>query len=316
MAKERRIILVTGMPRSGTTTVGDVLGTAPHTAALYEPMNFHSGDRIIQCYFEIPGSGDFSTHAFDNLVKRITTLSLHLKSGVWPEDSGLRRIAKYAIGGRSRTSLRKARFSRSVETLIWKDPIAAFTVRRLAETHGSKSVITLRSPFAVASSFKRLSWGFDLSSILPRAQSVGMSVDPQWQGQDIENNVTNAAILWSLVYGEQLTLAQERPDMVRILDLEKLILSPFETYRELFDWLGLPMTDATMTHLHSVYGEKGARPQAEVPGGKHAHDKARDVSQANHYWRKLLTEAEVETVADITRPVREQFGVFRDPDFV
>ena len=59
MPHERRLILVTGVPRSGTTAVGQMLSLAAGAGALHEPFNYHSGLRHIANYFEIPGTVAF-----------------------------------------------------------------------------------------------------------------------------------------------------------------------------------------------------------------------------------------------------------------
>lgn len=294
MTFDRRVVLVSGMPRSGTTTVGDVLDTAAGTVALYEPMNFHSGDKIITRYFEIPGTAAFSNDLFADLVARISCFQLHLKSGVWPEDQGLRRIAKYLVGGRSRVSLRKAKLARNIDTVIWKDPIAGFAMRRFVEQGYGPAVITLRSPHAVAASFKRMKWGFKLDDIFPRLEELGVPTPEGWHEADISDSVTNAALLWSALYGDELALAREHPDLVTVVDLDDVIRDPFGTYKTLFNKLSLSWTEKTQSHLEATYAAKETSCK-DIPTG-HAHSKKRDVSQANQYWRKVLTEEEVAIV--------------------
>ena len=52
------LILVTGMPRSGTTAVGEVLSTAAGTAVLHEPLNYLVGLSDVPHYFAFPGGGE------------------------------------------------------------------------------------------------------------------------------------------------------------------------------------------------------------------------------------------------------------------
>jgi len=308
MTKARRIILVSGSPRSGTTTIGDVLGTSPNAVALYEPMNFHSGDKAISRYFEIPGAAGFSHAQFDDLVARMGALKLDLKSGVWPEDKSLRRVAKHLIGGRSRNSLRKAKWQRNVETIIWKDPIAAFAMRRFVETGQGHAVITLRSPFAVAASFKRMGWSFQLADIFPRLVEANVAPPKGWENADIADVVTNAALLWAALYGDQLSLAESHPNAVTVVNLDDVIRDPEQSYKNLFSELDLPWTAQTQTYLDKLFAQQGDD-KDDVPTG-HPHSKNRNVSQANQYWRKVLTEDEIATVEKWTAPVRERFGVF------
>jgi len=310
MRQARRLVLITGSPRSGTTTIGDVLGSAPATATIYEPMNFHSGDRCIQRYFEIPGTGGFSAADLDDLTRRMSRLHLRLKSGVWPEDKGLRRLAKYAVGGRSRTSYLKARLHPASMTVLWKDPMAAFAARRLVHHHGMAVVVAYRAPHPVAASFRRMGWQFDLREILPRAQAAGLWVPPDHQDLPLEDPLINAAVLWTVVYAELLDLAQRHRDQVSVVDLEGLITAPHDTYSKVFSRLGLSFDARTKSRLDAIYAPRAVANDG-VPGG-HAHprDRDRDPSQANSYWKKLLTNDETAAVSAITQPVQQGFSRF------
>lgn len=168
---KRRLILVTGAPRSGTTAVGQYLGWAERTATLYEPMNYDTGDKCIQRYFEVPGSDEFSFQDFDDLVSRVSRLRLNLKSGIFSGESLRRVLLKTFVGSQSRQSYARARIDPRCQTIIWKDPIAVFAARRLTEQFRVPVVVTPRPPVAVVASFKRLNWQFDVKNISERCQA-------------------------------------------------------------------------------------------------------------------------------------------------
>ena len=164
----RRLVLVTGTPRSGTTPVGDVLAAARRTRTLYEPLNRHVGDRRVRRYFEVPGTGGFMDATVDGLVDDVRRLRLRLRPGLFPEDRGPRRLAKRLTGSRARMTYRLARLPPRPRTLVWKDPFAAFLAEDVARRHDVPVVVTLRPPEAVAASFKRLGWAFDVHDLLGR----------------------------------------------------------------------------------------------------------------------------------------------------
>ncbi|MGZ8937461.1 MAG: hypothetical protein ACXW02_08270 [Halobacteriota archaeon] len=95
-----------------------------------------------------------------------------MKLGLWPEDAGLRRIAKIFVGGRSRVSYRRAKLKRNWDVILWKDPIVALSMPYLFNHSDIPFVVTYRPPEAVAASFIRMKWAFDVRDILPRAQQA------------------------------------------------------------------------------------------------------------------------------------------------
>ncbi len=50
-------LLVTGLPRSGTTPVGELLTLDWRSFYIYEPMNFDSGDECIPEYLQFQVTG-------------------------------------------------------------------------------------------------------------------------------------------------------------------------------------------------------------------------------------------------------------------
>ena len=299
MKTKRNLILVTGTPRSATTTVGDMLGAAPGAGSLYEPMNFHAGDRCIGHYFEVPGQDNFTNEIFDDLVERMRRLDLDLKPGVWPEDRGLRRVGKYLVGGRTRTSHMALKLKPGVRTLIWKDPLAAFAATRAARVHRIPVVVTLRSPHAVAASFKRMKWGFNVKEITRRIQALGSDGTYAFDHLDLADHTVNAAVLWRLVYGS-LAKAAEGDERIVFVDTDRLLADPQGQYRKLYNRLGLQFTSRVERRIEKVYAP--APSGAEIPAG-HAHTKSRDVSTANTYWRKMLSEKEIDLISKIVAPV-------------
>jgi hypothetical protein len=69
MSRPRKVILVTGSPRSGTTPCGSNLALAPGVRYLFEPFNPNYGIRGISRFYEVPGANDFSMERFDECVR-------------------------------------------------------------------------------------------------------------------------------------------------------------------------------------------------------------------------------------------------------
>ncbi|WP_062516223.1 sulfotransferase [Demequina gelatinilytica] len=296
MARAHRTILVTGVPRSGTTPIGEVLGFAPSTRFLYEPLNYESGLRSIEAYF--PTVGDTRDH--DEDIQAILDLRLRLRSGVFPEDRGLRRLGKYVVGGQSRVSARALRWGPTPDHVIWKDPFAIFLVARIATRFAVPTVITMRDPHAVAASFKRLGWSFDIRGIQRRLDPGG---DAPWAlSEDAltlaeSGSAATGAALWRLGYGHASATTAGLANIAWV-SVEDVLEQPRAVYERLYEFCGLELSEDAVRALEDKYRAGGR----ETP--TRTHDRHRDVGAVATYWHGSLTEEENAAVDALTADVR------------
>jgi hypothetical protein len=302
MSRHVDLVLVTGTPRSGTTVVGDVLAEASGARYLYEPLNRWVGVREVTEDFPVPGSSSFPAGGLDGLLGRLERLDLHLKPGVFPHDKGWRRAAKRLSGSRTTMSYRMCRIDPRLRTVVWKDPFAIYLAGGVAAA-GWPVIVTVRNPWAVAASFKRLGWGFDVSDLHRRLTEAGRP--PPLDVAAIENRrdpVTNAACHWAIAH-EHLLAERDRGRDLRLVDLDEIVEQPIDTYRSLYEHAGLGWTDEIAAGVERRYSADGSAAPAE---GR-AHDwRDRDVSQVNRYWEGVLTEDEAARVESITGALWER----------
>ena len=309
----KRLILVTGMPRSGTTAVGDVLAAAAGTGILHEPLNYLVGLRDVPHYFAFPGDGKVTNASIAHWVRDIRSLQLRYKPGIFPRETGLRRLIKRMVGGRAINSYRRCLLTPGLDTLIWKDPFASLAAPYIHESHGIPVVVTLRNPWAVAASFKRMHWAFELNEILGRIQSAGMGEflfgDRVWNRRD--EPVANAALLWFIIYSSLEDLLTMEGGLIG-LSLDELIQSPASVYATLFNRLGLSWTESISQSVVNRYQGNPSKPQ--VPTGDKAHDRNRDPASMNQYWRSLLDTDEQALVSDVCGDLWGVLGKLRMAD--
>ena len=302
MNARRRIVLVTGCPRSGTTAVGSVMAAGSYSRYLYEPFNFHSGVEQVSRYFEVPGSGDFSMETFDGIVQGIRAVNLELRSGLFPEDKGLKRLLKSAVGGRSRISYALCRMDWRLKTVIWKDPIAVFASLAAAQRHGIPVLVTLRDPVAVAASFRRMRWSFDLEDINRRLLPMGLDESYIIHSfkDHLHRSVVNGAILWRLIYGAVLRWSNEC-DLIRFVDIGDIIKRPDAVYRELYDHYSLSWSAHVQRVINRKYASRSGRwtrSSEDLP--RRAHIAGRNLAELNSYGEKLLEASEIRIIEEIT----------------
>lgn len=292
----KRLILVTGAPRSGTTAVGRMLGLGTGVGTLHEPFNLLVGLREIEHYFEIPGTGTCSAEKFDDCIGRLRDLRLKFKPGVFPREQGLRRYFKQVFGGRAHNSYRLCRWQPGLHTLIWKDPFAALAADRIATRHGIDVVVTLRNPWAVAASFKRMGWAFDLDDLVMRLRERGLSLPAHTTAWNARHTpVANAALLWHVIYASLQNWSRDSARLT-LLSLDRVVAEPEATYAGLYKRLGLVWSERIAARISRNYTSETGRDQ---PQGQRAHDQRRDLGAVNTYWKGLLNEEERALVSEI-----------------
>lgn len=313
----RRFVLVTGTPRSGTTGVGTALAHAPGAASLYEPLNPESGLRRVRDYFVLPPTSDAEETALRDLLADVQRVSVRTHRGVWPTDPVWKKAVKQVTGSTSRTSAVRIRLDPRVHTVIWKDPFAALLVPWVVEHLDVPAVVTVRPPEALAASFKRLGWHFDVARLVHGLRAVHEEADyldgMEEPAAAATSPVEIGALLWRLVHGflHESVLAGDHDHRERVswVNSRALLQDPQATYARLYRTLDLALTPAAREKVDRDYRDEGAG----VPAVGVTHDAHRNVQQANAYWSSVLDAEEVVTVRRVTEPVRARLEAHLGP---
>jgi hypothetical protein len=290
--------------------VGANLALAPGARYLYEPFNPTYGLRAISRYYEIPGANGFSPERFDACVDAIRRVRLDLKRYHWPKETRVRRLVKRLIGSRSQIAYLLCRLDWTLDTVIWKDPIACFTSSAAVDRHALPVLVTVRPAAAVAASYKRLQWQPGLFAVLASLSQIGISYPRLLTRykEHAENPVIGAALLWCVVYTTLLRWAESRP-LMRFVSLQDSIDRPTDVYRDLYEWLGLPWTARVERTLRKRYATQDGVSQAPShPLPQRAHVATRRLDEVNTYGRKLLTPEEGDIIEEMTADLWRQLS--------
>jgi hypothetical protein len=243
----RPTVLVAGLPRSGTTWVGEVLGHAAGARYLHEPDNHLVrpdawwAKRELGPYPELrPGS---SGGDYDRLW------SLAFAGGPRPSllYAGARILQR---AGASRLSGRLAGRQRSRPApgpLVVKSVHCARSLEWVADRFDPAVVVVERHPFGVISSWRKLGWDDFLDNdpgALRYAMAV-LGVDPLPQGAPwLERAAWHYGLLSS--YLEQAR--RRHPDWL-VVRHEVLCSGPEPAFQRISARLGLQFTEATARFL-------------------------------------------------------------------
>lgn len=285
------VILVTGSPRSGTTPVGAAISLLPRAASLYEPMG-STGDVRFHQRFPMPGADEFGTDDLVRFVDDMRAKRLTLKPQRRAQRSIFRQLATSVLGTRTLASYRLLRLSPHVDTIVWKDPQAAFCAT-FGDVAGYRTVMTVRPPLAQAASYKRLGWVSNVAGIYDSYRQV-FGDDPnceRWIETVGETPYGSGAILWYMVYSPIARLP-ELPTSLFLLNMQRLSEDESAAYRQVFQWLGRPVPGRLDGILAKRQNSKG-------PKGKRVHDFNRSAAATNAYWKDVLADDEVGVVNQI-----------------
>jgi hypothetical protein len=208
---DRRPILVTGMPRSGTTWVARMLCASGRAGYINEPFNLATSPGT----FRVP---------VDNWYPYVTEES---ERQVLPELSRALEF-RYPLGRELRSCRTRIDLlhtlkmwqsfvrSRGRRPLV-KEPHAVFAAEWFARRLGSIVVVTVRHPAAVVSSWKRLEWSFDFEHLLRQQALVRerlRSFEGEMEAALAPSNdlVDRVALLWRVIYHTVAELKERFPE--------------------------------------------------------------------------------------------------------
>lgn len=286
----RRIILVSGAPRSGTTPVGNLLSRCAGAVSIYEPLG-PTGLTRVKTRFPVIGDA-FSQGELEELIDDLAAFRF---GGLKPQARRSGRVSLFTrlFGSRTLHSIRLARLQPWSRTIIWKDPHAILLVPDLVSA-GVDTVITVRTPQAHAASYKRLGWHSKAGEIYPRwsARFGRCPICESFLERDLDG-VESAALLWRMSYLPLVrTGALGRVHVITSADLEA---DEGAAYDRLIKALALTPTRGVQRML-----SKPRRDAAVADMGSKAHDWTRSVSSVNNYWREVLTQDDIDKVDRIT----------------
>jgi Sulfotransferase family len=317
-AAEQRPILVTGIPRSGTSWVGKMLDASARVVYINEPMNPRRppgrspgvlSASVRHRFQYITDANEFEFHqAFLDMLR----LDYHVLAELRASRSvfDLARLVKY-WNSFLRGRLRRRR------PLI-DDPYALFSIEWFVERLGCDAVVVVRHPAAGVSSRKRLGYKPDFAELLQQPLLLRDWLQP-FKGEmeaalhqpgDI---VRQGSLLWRMAYHvmRELSLRLERVHVVRYEDLSSAPLAAFE---RLFSALHLPFTErASRSILQATGAEQRRRSRRgrAHPWSVSRHGLSRTAfrpldSRAHSVeWKRELTPREIAQIRALTEDVAD-----------
>ncbi|MEU8267082.1 sulfotransferase [Sphaerisporangium sp. NPDC049002] len=320
-------ILVTGLPRSGTSWAGKMLAAGGEVIYVNEPLNPQRPPGRSPGILNATVSHRFQyicrdnegpwLRAFADTVALRYRYAAELRRNRSPGD--LARLAKNAAAFTlGRLLGRRA---------LLDDPFALFSAGWFAERLGCRVVLLVREPVSFVASWQRLGWTVYFHELLEQPLLVRdhPSVDALRPLVGSQDRLAKAAALWRVARSVAETLAGRHPS-IRLARYEHLATDPVTGYRDLYEWCGLTWsasaerrieractagdgrTDAAGTRHVPADGSNGGGPPRGTEDGGFAWSglsrtayRPMDSRQALDRYRDQLTPEEITRIRHLTR---------------
>jgi hypothetical protein len=294
-------ILVTGAHRSGTTWVGRMLASNPHTAYISEPLNVLHRRGVYRADVEhwytyiTKENADKYLPAFHDL--------LNFRYHLFSELGSLRSQKDILRMGRDLSIFMKGKLRR--QRILLKDPFSVFSAPWFAQTLNCQVVITIRHPAGFASSLKRLNWPFDFRDMLE--QPMLMRDYLESDRADMENMMADdivgqSALLWRMIYRSVHTTLSLFPHF-KIVRHEDLSLDPVSGYKSLYESLDLTFDEKVRDTILNSSSSENPSELSE----KKIYSVKLDSRANMDNWKKRLTSDEITRIRRMTEGISNLF---------
>jgi sulfotransferase family protein len=242
-----RRVLVAGLPRSGTTWVGEVLGHTAGARYLHEPDNHLVRPDAWWAKRRFGAYPELSPGAAGGDYERLWALAFNggpRQSAVYAGARVLQRAGAFRVSGRLAS---RQRHRPTFGPLVVKSVHCARSLEWVADRFDPAVVVVERHPFGVISSWRKLGWDdfLDADHDALRYSAAILGVDPPPpEASWLERAAWHYGVLSSY-----LERARRRHPEWLVVRHEVLCAGPEPAFRRLSGRLGLRFTDETARFL-------------------------------------------------------------------
>lgn len=287
-----KAIIVSGLPRTATTALGDILSLIDGYNMVYEPFNASQGISEVNLNYLIPGA-NISYSDFDDVFNSILNLNAKFKLGVKDNDSALKKAVKTLFGNESSLSFLKSKFSINKKKLIIKDPFLVFASLYLSDNY--RVIMCERPILPLAGSFKRMGWEFsEYDRLINDLNRIDIKIE-----EKIENNFVSPSVLGAVQFFQLYSSFKskiEGKENIYFFNQNDFSLNPEQSINRLFDWLGEECTDKIVSKVKNLnFGQKD---DIKEPKKQVQHDLVYNKSFSNKYYKSVLNKEEIDFVRE------------------
>jgi len=310
-------LLVTGLPRSGTSWAGKMLEASGQVVYINEPMNPQHppgcspgvlNTEVTRRFQYISTEDDQRWRtAFADTIGLRYRLGAELRRNNAAYD--LARAAKYLTTFTGGRLLGKR--------AMIDDPFAVLSTGWLVQQMGVQAVVLVRDPVSFVGSWRALGWTIHFHELLEQPALVrdhlGPYVDDMRALIGSGDWLARICLLWRVVSDVIDTSLRPLPG-VQVVRYEDLVRSPVTGFQRLYDALGLPWSGRAHAHVVAAttrtVASDTSHPWSLRGGLSRTAYRPMTPSQALGTYQQRLTPAEIARIRSLTADIAARFEDF------
>lgn len=296
-------ILVTGIPRCGSTFTGKIMALSPQLSYIQEPFNPNYGFVGADIHFPFIKNQN-PDNVYENLLNDLFSFKAKYKKN-YTLDNSVKKLAKFIFGPRAQINYRITKFLRRKNLrLLIKDPDAALLSEQMYLEHDCNVLVLVRHPGAVYASFNRLGGALDVSDIIPEYffNNLNMSNHVELLKKVDKSMPEHVGLLWVYIYENLNAYFKKYDDWLMVLH-EDISINPIPSFKKIFKWAEIEFTkriERKITALTNANNPVLARKNK-------MHDLSRNSASLADYWKKTVSPKDISVLKEITEPTSSQF---------
>jgi hypothetical protein len=307
-------ILITGLPRSGTTFVASVLAHPEHVYNIGEPFLHRVGADHHYPYYRIKTTNGTR---YDRLLRQVFRYKELFRYRVKTLESSLKGIRRYVLGSGRTLEYVQAWWITQVlgreGRLLAKEPHALMLTLPLVQNRDCRVLVLVRHPGGQVSSKLSLGWTQPRDrprSLLdqPKLIEDHLSWLPDMLSETERSPVEDLGLMWRAQYSVLLNYLDEigGAEHLRVVRHEDVCLNPIDHFSSLYDWAGLPWTQEVEVTIEELTSPRNPTERSENTD-PHQHRHRRDSSTVVDVWKRRLTKEQIRKLRTVTEPVASEF---------
>ncbi|MEO0508503.1 MAG: sulfotransferase domain-containing protein [Verrucomicrobiota bacterium] len=287
-------LLITGIHRSGSTWLGQVVARCPRFGFVWEPLNQET-----VCYGRFnyrpntwyPYISDFDCSRQVDAFQRLEQFGFNYLNGL-RDIKSLRTLLRY---GRDAVNFNRWRCEQ--RRLLIKDPMAFYSAEWIHRRLNSQVIVLIRNPMAFVASMLRAGWYMPLVDIVNQVELVEAypseildDIHAFLEGSGDCHSVEACTLGWRYIH-QVIIMLKEKYSNWLFISHEDLVRLPSKMITEVFNYLreepGTKLLSYLDNSLSSDQGERGMR---------------RDPAKLLASYEKVLTHEQIKYIRDLCEP--------------
>jgi hypothetical protein len=270
---------------------------------LHEPLHAERGIEGIDNWFPFIPVEATASHHVATSVAALLAGKARYKRTLTPQAArsiGIRFISSF-VHNRSHLDFLVHRYLHPGRALLLKDVSFALCMAWILRNYpGSKAVIMIRHPVAVALSMAKQKWRFDDSCLWGQPELVRQFLLPLGIPRTTDLNPDlQIAWAWRSIYSILLAQLEDAdPDRYLFVRHVDVCLSPVETGQRILAFAGVEMNSNARKYLASRTNDTRVEGREGV-----VHDLSRDSRKLAIAWKSKASPETIEAVLAVAEPV-------------